>query len=78
MSKVTVTITNVCAGGNHLTFSITGDASGSMVIDLPDLLDPITSRDVESFIRVIARLAKKGRTVNQAKALLQAGIQVTV
>ncbi len=78
MSAVTVTVTNVCSGGNHLTFAVTGDATGGTIMEVSDLIEPITANDVQSFIRVIARLAKMGRTANQAKTLLQAGIQVTV
>lgn len=78
MSAVTVTLANVCSGGNHLTFSVTGDATLSRVVDRDRLLDPLTEADVQSFLRCIAWMAKNGRTFAQARALLQAGVTVTV
>ena len=78
MSAVTVQLTNICSGGNHLTFTVMGDAALTKVLDLPTLSDPLDSADVEAFLRVITRMAKMGRTVNQARTLLQNGVTVTV
>lgn len=78
MSAVTFTLTSICAGGNHLTFTVTGDKSGTVRVDLSDLTQPITDEDALLFCRVIARLARMGRTQAQARTLLQAGVTVTV
>jgi len=78
MSAVIIQLTGICSGGNHLTFTASGDLSRSMVIDLNDLSAPITEQDAAAFIRVVARLAKLGRTNAQARALLQTGATVTV
>ena len=76
MSAVTITLTSICSGGGHLTITATGDINGSTVLNRPDLSGPITETD--SFAVVICKLAKKGRTIPQAVALLQAGVTVTV
>lgn len=78
MSAVTVSLTGVCAGGNHLTFSVTGDASRTQVLDLSVLSAPVDPAEVEAFLKVVCKLVKNGRTTAQARALLQAGVTVTV
>lgn len=78
MSAITVTLASICSGGGHLTFNVTGDATFSKMIDLSTMTGPMDEQDVLSFLRVIGWLAKNGRTVAQAKALLQAGVTVTV
>lgn len=78
MATVTVKLMSVCSGGGHLTFAVTGAANLSRILDLSSLTDPIEERDVDSFLRVIAKLAKQGRTVAQTKTLLQTGVVVTV
>ena len=78
MTTLTLTLTGICSGGNHLTFAVTGDASRTAVIDLASLAEPIDDEDVAAFMRVVARMAKRGRTNVQARNLLQAGVTVTV
>lgn len=78
MSSVTVTLTDICAGGNHLTFTASGDATDSTVIGLDEISAPLTKEEKDAFVKVIAKLAKMGRTVNQARILLQSGVPVTV
>lgn len=76
MSAVTVRLTNVCSGGGHLTFAVTGDATLTQMVDISALLEPLDDAEVDAFLKVICKLAKKGRTVAQAKTLLQAGVTV--
>ena len=78
MSAVTIRLTNICSGGGHLTFAVTGDATLTRIMNLDDLTDPLTEQDLRSFLRVIAWLAKNGRTINQARVLLQNGVEVKV
>ena len=78
MTAIVTTLTGVCSGGGHLTFSVTGDASLTQTLDLTNLTDPISDQEKEAFLKVICKMAKAGRTVNQAKTLLQAGVTVTV
>lgn len=78
MSAVTITLASTCAGGGHLTFAITGDKTATVPANFSELADPISDEDAVIFCKVIARMVKKGRTVAQARALLQAGVTVTV
>ena len=78
MSSITVTLTGICTGGNHLTFGISGDKIATVHAMLDDLTQPISEEDALVFCRVIAQMAKAGRTMNQAKTLLQNGVVVTV
>lgn len=77
MTTLTVTLTGVCSGGNHLTYSITGVKSMTVQGELSHISESVTDDDVQAFCKVIARMAKAGRTVNQARTLLQAGVTVT-
>ena len=77
MAAIVTTLTAVCAGGNHLTFAITGAATREIVVDAQVVQEPIEERDIEGFLKVIVKLAKVGRTINQAKTALQAGVTVT-
>lgn len=78
MTTETITLTAICSGGNHLTFTATGAKAMVVPADLSSLSDPITDEDAAAFVKVIAKMAKNGRTVAQARTLLQAGVTVTV
>ena len=78
MSAVTITLTAICSGGNHLTFTATGDYADTLRNELAELTEPLTDAEKAAFIKVIAKLARMGRTQNQARILLQGGVTVTV
>lgn len=78
MATLTVTLTSICAGGNHITFDVTGDRTATLLMELNDLSVPLDMEDAESFIRIIVKMARAGRTLNQARNLLEAGVTVTV
>ena len=79
MAAVTVTLTNICAGGNHLTFSTTGAKEMTVVGDRVDFIEgPITDEDARTFIRVLCKIARANRTMVQTRNLFQAGVTVTV
>lgn len=78
MSSVTIQLTNICSGGSHLTFSVTGDATLSSVLDISSISEPIDEQDIDAFLRVVVRMAKRGRTVAQARTLLQEGVEISV
>ena len=78
MSAVTITLTAICSGGGHLNFNATGDATDTLTTDLDAIAQPLTQDEKDAFVKIIAKLAKLGRTLNQAKTLLQAGVTVTV
>jgi len=77
MASVTITAAGICAGGNHLHLTVTGAKTASVRLDLEDMAAPITDDDLASFVRVLCRLCKSGKTPAQAKAALQAGVTVT-
>jgi len=76
MAAVTVTLTGICAGGNHLTFGVTGDVTATIHAVTADMIGAITDEDKTIFVKVLAKLAKIGRTNAQAKTALQAGIAI--
>ena len=78
MSAVTITLTGICSGGNHLTFAVTGDASRTQVLDLSVLTEAVSESEVDAFLKIVCKMAKKGRTLVQARNLLQAGVTVNV
>jgi hypothetical protein len=78
MATITLTLTDICEGGNHLTFSLTGARSASLNGSLDDMLAPITDEDAQTFMRCLAKLVRVGRTNNQARTTLQNGVTVTV
>ena len=78
MAAITVTLTDVCAGGDHLTFTMTGATNRTIPLFLPELSDPLTEDEAISFCRIIAKLTKQGRTGQQAKTRLQSGVAVAI
>ncbi len=78
MTTETITLTAICPGGNHLTFTGSGAKDIIVRADLDSLGDAVTDDDAAAFVRVICKMAKAGRTNAQAKTLLQAGVTVTV
>jgi hypothetical protein len=78
MATLTVTLTNVCSGGNHLTFTVSGDASATVQGEVADLSAPITEADKQAFVKVISKMSKSGKTLAAAKTQLQTGVTVTV
>lgn len=78
MATLTLTLTEICSGGNHLTFEVSGDRQTSIVTDIRSLDEPLDQDDAAAFIRIITKMARAGRTRQQARALLEAGVTVTV
>lgn len=78
MAAVTITLTNICSGGNHLTYGVTGAKSMTVSGVLDDISQPVTDEEAQAFVKVVTKLAKAGRTLNQARTLLQTGVTVTV
>lgn len=78
MSTITVTLSGICAGGNHLTFIVSGDKSVTVKGMLGEMVEPISEDEAQAFVKVLAKMAKLGRTPTQARTLLQAGVVITV
>lgn len=78
MATVIVTLTKLCTGGGHATFSISGDVSRTIDMHLENLGYEVTDEMVENFIKVLLKLAKLGRTISQLKTTMQSGLTVSV
>lgn len=78
MATVTLTLTDVCAGGGHFTLTLSGDVTGSKTMTLEEIRDLMQTVGREELAAAILRLAQHGRTNNQLRNLLTAGITVTV
>ena len=74
MSAITVTLTGICSGGAHLTFTVSGDRSGTVPAELREMLQPITEEEAQAFVKVVTKMARAGRTNAQARTLLQNGV----
>ena len=80
MTTVTITLTHVCTGGNHLRFGISVDGGAQHIIntDTLNIQDTITDEEKEAFIKICAKLYKQGRTWNQVKTSFQSGVAVAL
>jgi len=78
MATITLTKTYECAGGDHLKISITGDATDTISVYVPDLVGNPTDEERQIFLQVLLRLARKTRTKAQLKLALQTGLVVTI
>lgn len=77
MANATITLTNVCAGGEHWTFRVAvGAQNFDRVINRDDALGEITDEDKLIFLRVLLRLKKIGLTNAQVRALFENGVTV--
>jgi hypothetical protein len=78
MASETVTLTAICSGGNHLTFSLTGALAQTVRTDFSTVLEPMTEAELEAFCKALVKLGKIGRTNAQLRTLFQNGVTVTV
>lgn len=77
MATATITLTDICAGGNHLTFTVAvGARSKTRVLLLDHLLGQVTDDELDVAIGVIAKLIRSGRTAAQARTILQTGVSI--
>lgn len=77
MASLTVTASAICGGGNHVTFAVTGAKTATVKAEINDMQDPVTDEDLESFVKVLCKLCRAGKTNAQLKTALQAGLTVT-
>lgn len=78
MASITITLSSICVGGNHLTFTVTGDAAGTIRMELDDVVQAIDEDERKAFVRSLVRLGKIGRNNAQLRTLFQNGVTVTV
>lgn len=76
MASLTLTLTDVCAGGEHLTITVTGARSGVWRTTRSELGDAVPT--MEEVCRMLMKLYSVGKTPLQVKTALQAGITITV
>lgn len=79
MTTITLKLTGTCPGNGHLDFTVGGDISYQFkAVSIPDLADDITEEEAQAWLKVTAKMAKKGRTMVQTKQLLSATVTVTI
>ena len=78
MATITVTKSDTCAAGNHFTITVTGDAEHVIRYSKEEFLEPISDEEKAIFLRVLIKLAKKGRTAQQVMNALDAGHTVNI
>lgn len=78
MATLTLKMAGICAGGEHFTLAATGDVEHSCKYSVQEFLAPITQEEKAAFLKVLVRFAKIGRTQQQVKNALLAGVSVTV
>lgn len=76
MASETITLTSICSGGNHLTFTLTGAKDATVEMILSEVTDEVTQEDLVACCKCIAKFIKIGRTLNQARTVLQNGVTV--
>lgn len=77
MATATIQLTDICTGGNHLTFTLTtGARAKTRVLVIDEIQDAITDQDIDTTIATIAKLVRQGRTLAQARTILQTGVSV--
>lgn len=78
MTTITTTLTSICAGGDHLTFAISGAKVMTIKSNATDMASALTNEEAEAFVKALVKLAKVGRTNAQVKTLFQTGVSVTI
>lgn len=80
MASLTLTIDAVCAGGDHLTLGLVLDGQAKRVARCvrSELTAPLTEEEIEAAMKVLIRLHARGKTANQVRNNLQAGLVVTI
>jgi hypothetical protein len=77
VASITIKATAVCAGGDHITFDVSGAAARTVVLTRQDLMEALTEEDLDAFIKGVAKLAKVGKTLAQWRTAMQTGVTVT-
>jgi DNA-nicking Smr family endonuclease len=80
MASVQIALIEVCAGGNHVDISLAIDDSATQTLHYTadELSQPITDDFVRDAVLSLLRLHFKGMTRQQARAALQAGVNLTI
>ena len=80
MAVIHIKATGTCAGGNHV--SIQADLDSGMpqnvMFAVEQMTEPLTVADVEETVLPLIRLHARGKTTQQLRNDLLAGITVTI
>jgi len=77
MPSVTITFDRACAGGNHVTVTMTGDYTGKYEFSREEIesADPVRKEDIA---RLMLTLMLRGLTPQQMRNKLQTGVSLTI
>lgn len=78
MASLTVTLTAICSGGEHLTFVTSGAKVVTAKGSLSEIQLAVTDDEAVAFLKVLAKLVKVGKTLAQARTALQSDVTITV
>lgn len=80
MTVLNITLTHICAGGNHLTIdaNVDGGATKTLVADLNNIVSNVSEEEMQTFTEILIKLYAKGKTKAQAKSGLQSGLVVNL
>lgn len=80
MTTLTITLNSICAGGNHLHFtvSINGGAAHVVDTDTDTIFAALTDDEKSAFVKACVKLYKVGRTNAATKTAFKSGVTVTL
>lgn len=74
MATLTFRVTGVCSGGNHYVLQVSGDVTRTLHIERSDIQD--AEIDLDTMAMQILKVWSRGRTAQQIRTALQAGVTV--
>lgn len=79
-SNLTLTLVNVCSGGNHLQISAKVNNGEVRVFDytVDELMDPLPEETIKNTVLGILKLYSGGKTGTELKSFLQSGIILSI
>lgn len=79
-TTVTISLVNACAGGGHLTVnaSVAGGAARQYAYTADELLDDLPEAVIRDTVLGLMRLHFKGRTKQQIRTELTAGVTLVI
>jgi len=78
MAQIDFEVTNVCAGGGHITITATkGSREIELMFHKKEFQDEVSGRDAQEAIKVLILWAIRGLTPAQAKAKID-GMSITL
>ena len=79
---IAITLTALCVPNHnhaHLHLDLnSGVKERDLVMEVGDMIEPLSDDDIEGFMRVLLKLGGQGRTKAQMKTALEVGVTVTI